>query len=141
MRLSSRRSTRNTEIELSMTSMIDVVFLLLIFFMVTSSFVQTERDLDSAAKISSAASASEQYLERVEVRVIPRGNSYVYQVGGSEFTDSQRQAMFDTVRAAGGTSADAVVYITAGCPWQMSAAALQACHDANCKTVSYVPLD
>ena len=42
MRLTSRR--HGSKIELQMTSMIDCVFLLLIFFMVTSSFNRAVRD-------------------------------------------------------------------------------------------------
>ena len=45
MRLSSHKLQRETHLELPMTSMIDVVFLLLIFFMTTSAFVKTEREL------------------------------------------------------------------------------------------------
>ncbi len=48
MRLSSHKIQRGGTIDLPMTSMIDVVFLLLIFFMTTASFVATERNLDSA---------------------------------------------------------------------------------------------
>ena len=51
MKLSSRKIEREKRIELSMTSMIDVVFLLLIFFMTTASFVKTERQLDSAIRV------------------------------------------------------------------------------------------
>ena len=45
MRLTNRR--HGSKIDLQMTSMIDCVFLLLIFFMVTSSFARTERELDT----------------------------------------------------------------------------------------------
>ena len=40
MKLSNRQRDTNKQMELSMTSMIDVVFLLLIFFLVTSSYVR-----------------------------------------------------------------------------------------------------
>ena len=45
MRLTNRR--HGSKLELQMTSMIDCVFLLLIFFMVTSSFNRAERELDT----------------------------------------------------------------------------------------------
>ena len=45
MRLTNRR--HGSKIDLQMTSMIDCVFLLLIFFMVTSSFNKAERELDA----------------------------------------------------------------------------------------------
>ena len=43
MKLTSHRAS---QLDMQMTSMIDVVFLLLIFFMVTSSFQKTERELE-----------------------------------------------------------------------------------------------
>ena len=52
MRLSSRKVERGARIELSMTSMIDVVFLLLIFFMTTTSFVKPERELDPTIRVN-----------------------------------------------------------------------------------------
>ena len=55
MKLSSRKIERNKHVELTMTSMIDVVFLLLIFFMVFSSFLDTERNLDSAIKVKKSS--------------------------------------------------------------------------------------
>ena len=46
MKLSNRAvDSRSNKIELSMTSMIDVVFLLLIFFLVTTTFVRPEKQL------------------------------------------------------------------------------------------------
>ena len=56
MRLSSRKS--GASVDMQMTSMIDIVFLLLIFFMVTSSFSLAERELDSAIKVRRAALSS-----------------------------------------------------------------------------------
>ena len=52
MKLTNRR--HGSKIDLQMTSMIDVVFLLLIFFMVTSSFNKAERELDPAIKTQRA---------------------------------------------------------------------------------------
>ena len=62
-----------------MTSMIDVVFLLLIFFMVTSSFSLAERELDSAIKVRKAAisAASDLQPAIVEVVAAAEGRSFI----------------------------------------------------------------
>ena len=62
MRLTSRRIHRERRIELAMTSMIDLTFLLLIYSMTTIGVARTERNLDSAIKSrarSSRAAASD----------------------------------------------------------------------------------
>ncbi len=53
MKLTNRR--HGSKLDLQMTSMIDCVFLLLIFFMVTSSFNATERELDTGITKEEAA--------------------------------------------------------------------------------------
>ena len=60
MKLSSHKIERESRLELSMTSMIDVVFLLLIFFMTTASFVKTERELDSGIKVERQSAGQQQ---------------------------------------------------------------------------------
>ncbi len=70
MKLTSRK-VRSRSLELNMTSMIDVVFLLLIFFMVTASFVTTERNLDSAIKVNKQSAAANTFLEPAIVEIVP----------------------------------------------------------------------
>src|SRR5262245_36736435 len=88
MKLTSR-GRENAKLELQMTSMIDCVFLLLIFFMVTSSFSLTERELDSAIKVRRAAlSTAASDLQPAVVELIRgSGGAYVYKVGGREMTE------------------------------------------------------
>jgi len=140
MRLSNRKTSRNSEIELSMTSMIDVVFLLLIFFMTTASFVQTERELDSAIKVKSESAAKRPSdLEPAIVKIIPAGNTYVYQVGANQLTTQAE--LTELLKKLGNKDAGAFVQAGDGVPFHMSAAAIQACKNANYRPVSYVPLD
>ena len=54
MRLTSRKIERQSKADLPMASMIDVTFLLLIYFMTTTGFTYTERNLDSAIKVKSS---------------------------------------------------------------------------------------
>ena len=58
MKLSNRQRDTNKQMELSMTSMIDVVFLLLIFFLVTTTFVAPERQLKSNIKVQNQSTSS-----------------------------------------------------------------------------------
>lgn len=69
------RSKQKEEIEPNITSLIDVVFLLLIFFMVTATFTretQIKVDLPSAESSNKAVTA-----QMVEVSVDKEGNFYV----------------------------------------------------------------
>ncbi|MDP6442560.1 MAG: biopolymer transporter ExbD [Pirellulaceae bacterium] len=136
MKLTSRRIERNRKIELSMTSMIDVVFLLLIFFMVTSSFVQTERHLETGAQVRSKTSSASD-LEPAIVEIVEVGGEYVFQLGGRDFTD---QAELRKVLAQFDNKSDgAFVRVSDGAPFGLAAAAIQACKSAGFISVSYVP--
>ena len=88
MKLTSR-GRDSAKLELQMTSMIDCVFLLLIFFMVTASFSLTERELDSAIKVRRAAlSSAASDLQPAVVEVVRgTGGSYIYKIGGREMTE------------------------------------------------------
>jgi hypothetical protein len=72
MKLSSHKLSRDSRPELSMTSMIDVVFLLLIFFMTTSSFLKTERDLDSGIQVERRSGERRGDFEPAIVDVVRR---------------------------------------------------------------------
>ena len=139
MKLSSRK-LNNQSLELNMTSMIDVVFLLLIFFMVTASFVQTERNLDSAIKVNKQAAAANSFLEPAVVELTPgAGGKYVYKLGGREFT-SQKE-LTAVLRQFDNKIDGAFVKVPGAAPYEMAAAAVQACKSAGFNSVSYVPVD
>lgn len=129
MRLSSRKTPYERKIELSMTSMIDVVFLLLIFFMTVSSFVKTERHLDSAIHARQASSSRPSDLEPALVEVLREGGRFVYQLGGRQFTSSA--ALSDVLRRFPNKSEGAFVRVSDEAPFEMFAAAIQACKDAG----------
>ena len=64
------RQRRRQSLELSMTSMIDVVFLLLIFFLVTTTFIRPEREIRSMIQVKQKqASQSSSNLEPAIVEV------------------------------------------------------------------------
>jgi biopolymer transport protein ExbD len=137
MKLTSRGGSK---LDMQMTSMIDVVFLLLIFFMVTSSFHKTERELDPAVKVERKAGRQAQDLAPAIVEIV-RGASgdFVYKLGGREMTSpaelTQVLVQFDN------KSSGAFVRASDATPYAMAAAAIQACKDARFLSVSYVPQD
>jgi len=139
MRLSSQKRTE-TKIELPMSSMIDVVFLLLIFFLVTSSFTRTERHLDPAVKVqeSSAASATED-LEPAIVDVVRDGADTVFRLGARDFRDANE--LTEVLATFDNKLEGAFVRVADDVPFGAAAAAIQACKDARYTKVSYVPLD
>ncbi|HUT94303.1 MAG TPA: biopolymer transporter ExbD [Thermoguttaceae bacterium] len=139
MKLSSRKIEREKRIELSMTSMIDVVFLLLIFFMTTASFVKTERQLDSAIRVKNKT--AEQALSDLEpaiVEVVPSGDRFLYQLGTREITSDEE--LTRVLESFPNKEDGAFVRVSDGAPFRMAAAAIQACKTAGFATVSYVPL-
>ncbi len=139
MRLATRRK-QSTTIELSMTSMIDVVFLLLIFFMTTSSFFRTERALDPAIRVerqSSSAAAND--LQPAIVDVVRSGDGFVFRLGTREFTSME--PLQQVLEQFENKSEGAFVRVADDAPFGMAAAAVQACKSANFVPVSYVPLD
>ncbi len=139
MRLTSRKAQHEKKISLSMTSMIDVVFLLLIFFMTTASFVKTERDLDSAIKVNKNSSASASDLEPAIVEVVAGGSGYVFRVGAREMTTLE--SLTDVLRGFPNKLDGAFVRVDDGAPFEMAATAIQACKDADFAAVSYIPMD
>jgi biopolymer transport protein ExbD len=139
MKLTSR-GRDSAKLELQMTSMIDCVFLLLIFFMVTASFSLTERELDSAIKVRRAAlSSAASDLQPAVVEVVRgTGGSYIYKIGGREMTELEE--LTDVLRKFDNKLDGAIVRVDDNAPFAMAATAIQACKNAGYSLVSYVPL-
>lgn len=140
MRLSSKKPRARANLELNMTSMIDVVFLLLIFFMVTTSVVMSERQLRAAIRVEEETSSETQSdLEPAIVDIVLSGQQYVYQLGANEFRDTDSLA--EALDAFENKFDGAFVRVSDGAPVDMSVGAIQACKTAGFFSVSYVPLD
>jgi biopolymer transport protein ExbD len=137
MRLTSRR--HSAKLELQMTSMIDCVFLLLIFFMVTSSFHRTERELDPAIKVQRSSARSASDLAPAMVDVVRSGGNFVYKLGGRELRSAAE--LTDVLRQLDNKLDGAVVRVENEAPFDMAAGAIQACKSAGFALVSYVPLE
>lgn len=137
MRLASQRR-KATKVELGMTSMIDVVFLLLIFFMTTSSFFRTERNLDPAIRVERrSASAAANDLQPAIVEVVRSGERFVYRLGTREFASADE--LGEVLQQFDNKSEGAFVRVADEAPFGMAAAAVQACKSARFVPVSYVP--
>lgn len=136
MKLTSRR--HGSKIELQMTSMIDVVFLLLIFFMVTSSFHKAERELDPAVKVQRAATAATADIAPAMVDVVRGESGFIYRLGGRELTSTEQ--LTELLAQLDNKLNGAVVRAADDAPFEMAASAVQACKSAGYALVSYVPL-
>jgi biopolymer transport protein ExbD len=120
--------------------MIDMVFLLLVYFMTTSSLVKTERNLDSAIKDRSrGSSAAARDLEPAVVEVARGGAGFVYRVGNRELTNPEE--LTGVLRQFPNKVDGAYVRVSDEAPFRMAAAAIQACKNAQFTAVAYVPMD
>jgi biopolymer transport protein ExbD len=137
MRLSSRKLNRGSKLELCMTSMIDVIFLLLIFFMVNSSFHFTERNLDTNIQARSRTARVERVLlEPVIIDIVRTPAGPAYQVGGRHLTSlDELNKLLNQIPNKG----KAFVRVSNEAPFAMVASAIQACHSARFLSVEYIP--
>lgn len=141
MRLSSRKAQKKGTLELSMTSMIDVVFLLLIFFMVTASFVKTEKEIQSAIEVQEASPNTEQreYEPAIVEIVAADTGGFVYRLGGREITSENE--LTKVLSLLPNKADGAFVRPSGNAPFAMTAAAIAACKEARFFGVSYVPME
>ena len=140
MKLSNRKADRSKGMELQMTSMIDVVFLLLIFFITTSSFVKTELQLSSAIKVDKNSRAQPTDFEPAVIQIVAGGGGFVYRIG-----DRDIQSVEELTRVMGQfplrtKTEGAYVRVSDDAPFDMAAKAIDACKKARFIAVSYVPL-
>lgn len=139
MRLTSRSGRHSSKIELQMTSMIDCVFLLLIFFMVTSSFVKTERELDPGIKVERRGGQAASDLAPAMIEIVQGSSGFVYKLGGRELTSAAE--LTDVLLQFQNKSQGAFVRASDEAPFEMAASAIQASKSAGFALVSYVPLE
>eukprot|EP00913_Durusdinium_trenchii_P006276 g5888.t1 len=118
---------------LTMTSMIDVVFLLLIFFLVTSSFAPDEGRIDSALQTEGNGSATSDLQPQI-VSVEWAGRVVVFRVGQRTTTSPQEltSILRQLPREAG-----VAVRVSGDVPVGAAATAMQSAHDAGFEKRSY----
>jgi biopolymer transport protein ExbD len=135
MRLTNRR--HGSKIDLQMTSMIDCVFLLLIFFMVTSSFARTERELDTGLATETRTVKAAGDLAPIIVEVVRGDGDFVFKVGGRQL--ATREELTDVLGKIENKLDGAFVRAADDAPFLMAAAAIQACKDAGFLKTTYAP--
>ncbi|MCC6283856.1 MAG: biopolymer transporter ExbD [Phycisphaerales bacterium] len=135
MNLARGRGARHTY-DLPLTSLIDVVFLLLVYFLLTLSLNQRESDLASALQQDKQGAGKAADLTPQIVRVELVDGKAVYRLGERVF-GSQRdlRAVLEALPKEGG------VFVRGSnlAPVSAVAGALQACKDAGFTKVTYVP--
>lgn len=98
-----------TQPEVNLTSLIDVVLLLLIFFMVSTSFVKQSQiainlpESDSAAPVEEAA-------QQVDVMITESGTYYV---NGRELVNSRPETLRNALQKVSGGNSDLPLIISA----------------------------
>jgi len=138
MRLSKYRPTRDIQLELSTTSMIDVVFLLLIFFIVTTTFLTPERQLKPNIRVQDDATSSvTEDIEPAFVDVIRQNGVAVYRLGTT--VTSNLEIVSEVLEKYPDKTQGAFVRLSDDCPFGMAAAAISRCRRAGFNNVSLVP--
>lgn len=122
-----------------MTSMIDVVFLLLIFFLVTTTFIRPEQQIKSAIKvIEQDARQSRSDLEPAMVDVVLQSGQVVFKLGAIRTNDiAEIRKTLDQFESK---SDGAFVRVADDVPFEKAAQAIGACHASGFESVSYLPL-
>jgi biopolymer transport protein ExbD len=138
MRLTSRSAKHGSSLDLPLTSMIDVVFLLLIYFLVTTSLIRSEREIESGIKVERRPGSAAGDLAPAVVEVVRGSSGDVYRLGGREFQNigELRAVLVQFENKLDG----AFVRVADDVSFDSAAAAIQACKDAQFVAVSYVPL-
>lgn len=138
MRFTRKHEGGMPSVSSRLTPMIDVVFLLLIYFVVTATFAQREDELASALRAETQEGGASADLSPQVVRIEMEGGVAVFRIGTlavpsaaglRDILDALPKESGVFVRVADDVSVDAV------------AAALQACRDAGFTRVSYVPAE
>ena len=122
-----------------MTSMIDVVFLLLIFFLVTTTFIKPERQLASNIKVERTdAGLQHSDLEPAIVDVYVLGDTIIYQMGAiksSKLDDIASMMAGFTNKTDGG-----FVRVNSGVPFEHAAKIIGLFKANGFHNVSYLPV-
>ena len=106
MKLSLRQRTQP---EVNLTSLIDVVLLLLIFFMVSTSFVKQSQIAINLPQADSAA-VVEELPEQVDIMITATGT---YFVNGRELINNRPETIRNALRRVSGGNSDLPLTISA----------------------------
>jgi len=140
MRFQPRCSrTRVDRLTMNLASMIDVTFLLLVYFIVSTVMARPEDQLTSAIQTRDAESAgSEVDYQPQVVEVLRLDGAPAYLIGGRRLRelDGLRAVLADLPTELG-----VFVRVSGDIPVEFALAAVQAARDAGFEQVTYVPED
>ena len=123
-----------------MTSMIDVVFLLLIFFIVTTTFVRPEREIVSAITVNQKrAAAEDSNLEPAIVDVIRQDSQVIFRIGAVRTNNLEEVKKL--LEGFENKTEGAFVRVADDVPYEAAAQAIGACHASGFTSVSYLSLN
>lgn len=138
MKLSNRQLDPR-RLDLSMTSMIDVVFLLLIFFLVTTTFIQPEKEIAANIQVNEQEASTDSSLtDPAIVDVLMNGDSVLFRIGAVRTNDLREVERI--LSAFDDKSKGAFVRVAGSVPYEAAAQAIGACKAAGFPSVSYLPL-
>lgn len=119
-----------------MSSMIDVTFLLLIYFLVTTVLTPPEDELNPALEVQEGAGESSDELEPQIVDVVKRGNDEIYLIGSQSI--QSRDALFDVLSKLP-HEPGLIVKVDGTTSVAFALAAIQEARNAGFEKVTYVP--
>lgn len=139
MRLAPKHREGSRRIVLSMSSMIDVTFLLLAYFLITTIVTQREDRLSPNLAIDrSSAGSTQQDLEPQVLEVGLRDGSVAWTIGTRTFTE--RAALLEALKELP-KEPGLFVRVLDGPTVSAAAAAIQCGRDAGFREVTYVPAE
>lgn len=125
------------EAKLPMTPMIDVVFMLLMYFLLSTTLANPESDLATALRAQEqAGTSSASDFQPQVVEVVMDSGRVLYRMGARELRTTQ--ALGDLLRPLP-KDPGVFVKVAGDVPVGDAAACIQACKDAGFIRVSYVP--
>lgn len=124
--------------ELSTTGMIDIVFLLLVFFLVTASFVPPEKELRPAIRTEEKTqSKSTSNDEKAIIRIIPEGGNFLYKLGKTKTNDVDQ--LIESLKQNFPNKLDgAFVFADDDAPFDMTAQAISAAKKSGFVIVTFI---
>ena len=137
MQFGRGKPKRGGSATLNMSSMIDVTFLLLIYFIVTTVFSLPEDQLTPALEVEQGSSSVETDLEPQIVTVTSNGSQQVYQVGDQTVADRSQLA---TILVRLPNDPGIIIRVDDGVTVGFAIAAVQEARDAGFERVTYVPV-
>ena len=112
---------------INLTSMIDVLFLLIIFFMVATKFDEMERNIEIDVPQVAQAGENAPSRQPMVVSVAPDGH---FELEGAKVTSKELTSRLAAARTPL-TEPTVVIHGDAACPFQHVATALSACKQAG----------